>query len=139
MKNKLLSVVFVVIIFAQSTSFAVDKKGQDFIRGKLFLPEVILQNQKKLGLTDEQKKQIKNQIKDTQDRVNDLQWELQYFSEELTSVIEKYTVDEEKALASMGKMLETENQIKMHHMKLLIRMKRVLEKEQIELLRKITK
>jgi len=102
-----------------------------------FPPELLMQNQKKLGLTDEQQKYIREQIREVQGKVTDLQWQIQGEQETLQALAKQEKADEKAFVASLDKMLSFENEIKRSHLTLLVRIKNKLTPEQQQQLREM--
>src|SRR5438132_7318063 len=89
----------------------------------MFPPDMIMQHQRELGLTDEQKTFMRGEINKTSARFNDLQWQLQDAMEALHETMKANNVNEQQALAQLDKVLDTEREIKKLHMGLAIRLK----------------
>jgi len=96
----------------------------------MFPPEMIMEHQRELALTDEQKTFMRAEINKTTTRFNELQWQLQDAMEELQTTMKESSVNEQQALAQLDKVLENERQIKRLHMELAIRLKNKLTPEQ---------
>jgi len=96
----------------------------------VFPPELIMQHQRELALTDEQKSFMRGEIQRTTTRFNELQWQLQDSMEALRETLKGNQVNEELALAQLGKVLEAEREIKTLHMGMAIRIKNRLTPEQ---------
>jgi len=96
----------------------------------MFPPEMIMQHQRELGLTDEQKQFMRSEIQRTTTRFNELQWQLQDAMEALHETMKAPQVNEEQALAQLGKVLDAEREIKTLHMGMAIRIKNKLTPEQ---------
>ena len=96
----------------------------------MFPPDMIMQHQRELGLTDEQKQFMRNEIQRTTMRFNELQWQLQDAMEALHETMKAPQVNEEQALAQLGKVLDAEREIKTLHMGMAIRIKNKLTPEQ---------
>lgn len=101
----------------------------------MFPPDMIMQHQRELGLTDEQKAFMRSEINKTTTRFNDLQWQLQDAMEALHETMKANVVDEQQALAQLNRVLDSEREIKTLHMQLAIRLKNRLTPEQQEKLR----
>ena len=101
----------------------------------MFPPDMIMQHQRELGLTDEQKAFMRSEINKTTTRFNDLQWQLQDAMEALHETMKANVVDEQQALAQLNRVLDSEREIKTLHMQLAIRLKNKLTPEQQEKLR----
>ena len=109
----------------------------DPVRGNLFPPELIMQNQKDIGLTDEQKTTIRGELLQAQTRFTELQWELQDQVESLVSLLKQEKVDEQRALAQLDKVLDVEREVKRAQIGLMVRLKNKLTPEQQAQLREI--
>jgi Spy/CpxP family protein refolding chaperone len=98
--------------------------------GNMFPPEMVMQNQRELGLTEQQKTYLRTEIGKTSARFNDLQWQLQDAMEVLHETMKASQVNEQQALAQLDRVLETEREIKRLHMELAIKIKNNLTPEQ---------
>ena len=98
--------------------------------GPMFPPELVMQNQRELGLTDQQKTYMRTEIGKTSARFNDLQWQLHDAMEVLHETMKANQVNEQQALAQLDRVLETEREIKRLHMELAIKIKNNLTPEQ---------
>ena len=98
----------------------------------MFPPDMIMQHQRELGLTDEQKAFMRNEINKTSTRFNDLQWQLQDAMEALHETMKADRVSEQQALAQLDKVLDAEREIKKLHTALAIRIKNNLTPEQVQ-------
>lgn len=105
-------------------------RPRDPFHDAMFPPEMIMQNQRELGLTDEQKNFMRAEINKTSTRFNELQWQLQDAMEALHATMKENSVNEQLALSQLDKVLENEREIKRLHMELAIRLKNKLTSEQ---------
>lgn len=103
---------------------------RDPLHDSMFPPEMIMQHQRELGLTDEQKTYMRGEINKTTTRFNELQWQLQDAMEALHATMKENTVNEQLALSQLDKVLENERDIKRLHMELAIRIKNKLTPDQ---------
>jgi Spy/CpxP family protein refolding chaperone len=103
----------------------------------MFPPEMIMQHQRELGLTDQQKTYMRGEIGKTSARFNDLQWQLHDATEALADTMKANQVNEQQALAQLDRVLETEREIKRLHMELAIKIKNNLTSEQQQKLQEI--
>ncbi len=120
---------FLMTFALLSAGFAQQPQDDPF-KDYLFPPELVMQNQQALGLTEEQKNYLKNELRQAQQRFTELQWKLEDEVERLTLLLREHTVDEPKALAQLKKVLAAEHDIKQVQMTLLIRIKDHLKPEQ---------
>ena len=96
----------------------------------MFPPEMVMQHQRELGLTDDQKTFMRAEINRTTTRFNELQWQLQDAMEALHETMKASSVNEQLALSQLDKVLDNEREIKRAHMELGIRIKNKLTPEQ---------
>lgn len=102
----------------------------DPLADSMFPPEMIMQHQRELALTDDQKQFMRSEIQRTTTRFNELQWQLQDAMEALHETMKAPQVNEQQALAQLTKVLDAEREIKMLHMGMAIRIKNKLTPEQ---------
>jgi Spy/CpxP family protein refolding chaperone len=117
----------VVPVSAQQTPPPIQ---DDPLFSALFAPELIMQHQRAIGLTDQQRTAISRLIQDLQSRVVQLQWELLDEMQQLTGVMSAPRVDLDRALDQLDNVLELEKQIKQSHLEMLARIKNILTPEQ---------
>jgi Spy/CpxP family protein refolding chaperone len=121
----LLSVCIALPAAAQDASPVADP-----VFRSLYEPELIMKHRRAIGLTDEQRDAISRLIRELQGKVVSLQWELQDQTASLSTELNKPRVDLDRALDRMGRVLQTEREIKEAHLALLVRIKNVLRPEQ---------
>ncbi len=96
----------------------------------IFPPEMVMQHQRELGLTDDQKTFMRGEINRTTTRFNELQWPLQDAMEALHETMKANSVNEQLALSQLDKVLDNEREMKRAQMELAIRIKNKLTPEQ---------
>ena len=104
----------------------------DMLNNSVFPPDVIMEHQRELGLTDQQKAFMRGEINKTSTVFNDLQWQLQDAMEALRDTMKVDQVNEQLALAQLDKVLDAEREIKKLHMALAIRIKNNLTADQVQ-------
>jgi Spy/CpxP family protein refolding chaperone len=109
---------------------AQQKPPGDPIGKSFFPPEIIMQNQEAINLTEAQRNSINKEIQSAQSEFMNLQWDLAKESEKLTSLIENEKPSEKDVLEQLEKILSIENKIKKRQIALLIRIKNLLSHEQ---------
>ena len=102
----------------------------DPLSDSIFPPEMIMQHQRELALTDDQKTFMRGEIQRTTIRFNELQWQLQDQMEALHETVRGNSINEQLALTQLDKVLESEREIKRLHMELAIRIKNKLTPDQ---------
>ena len=106
------------------------RPNDDPLGDVMFPPEMIMQHQRELALTDAQKQFMRAEIQRTTNRFNELQWELQDAMEALHETMKGSQVDEKQAMAQLDKVLDAEREIKAIHMQMNIRIKNQLTQDQ---------
>ena len=104
--------------------------AQDPLIQNFFPPELVIQNQTAIGLTDEQRSFFRTEIRDAQTKFTDLQWKLQDEAEKMMALVKQPHVDEQQAVAQLEKVLAVEREIKRGQVAFLIRLKNKLTPEQ---------
>jgi uncharacterized membrane protein len=106
------------------------QQSADPIGEALFPPELVMQNQQAIGLSDQQKESLKNELRHAQQQFTDLQWKLQDEVEQMAKLLSPTTVDEKQVLAQLEKVLTAEREVKRQQITLLVRIKNQLTAEQ---------
>jgi len=126
-----------ILLLSFSAVRAQQQPQPDPFAGNLFPPELIMQHQQTLGLSEEQKNFLKAELRKLQTRLNELQWDLQEEVGKLSALVKQDQADEAQALIQLDKVLGLEREIKRAHIGLLIRIKNKLAPEQLAKLREI--
>jgi Spy/CpxP family protein refolding chaperone len=109
----------------------------DPIAQNLFPPELVMQHRHEVGLTDEQKAAIKDEAIKASTRFSELQWLMQDEMETMANLMKGASVDEQRVLAQLDKILNIEREVKRTQLALSIRIKNKLTPEQQEKLREL--
>lgn len=107
----------------------------DPLMSNLFPPDVIMQNQDAIKLTDEQRQYIIGEIQKVQTLATTVQWRLQAAMEHLGQTVHQDRPDEALAMAQLDSVLTQEREMKRAQIGLLIRLKDHLTAEQQTVLR----
>ncbi|MGZ8842638.1 MAG: Spy/CpxP family protein refolding chaperone [Pyrinomonadaceae bacterium] len=102
----------------------------DPLADSIFPPDMIMQHQRELALTEDQKIFMRGEIQRTTTRFNELQWQLQDQMEALHETVKGNSINEQLALSQLDKVLESEREIKRLHMEMAIRIKNKLTPDQ---------
>ena len=102
----------------------------DPLAQNLFPPDLIMQHRQALGLSDEQKNAIKDEVIKASTRFSELQWQMQDEMETMANLTKGANVDEQRVLAELDKVLAVEREIKRTQLSLTIRIKNKLTAEQ---------
>ena len=120
-----------------SHAFAGQAPPTDPVVENLFPPELVMQHQSEIKLTEDQRNALMAEIQKAQIRLVDLQQRLQKEMEALGALLKKEAVDEQGALAQLDKVLNEEREIKRAHLALVLGIKNKLTTEQEVKLREI--
>jgi Spy/CpxP family protein refolding chaperone len=120
-------IVFLLLAggWARAQQPANDPMGEAF-----FPPELVMQHQQTIGLTDTQKNFFKTELRKAQMRFTELQWQLSDESEKLAAIVKQEPLDESAALAQLDKVLNAEREIKRVQLSLVIQIRNNLTPEQ---------
>ncbi|HYW69701.1 MAG TPA: hypothetical protein VE961_01625 [Pyrinomonadaceae bacterium] len=97
----------------------------------MFPPDMIMQHQRELALTDAQKTFMRDQIQRTTTRFNELRWQVSDAMEALHETMKGTSVNEQLALSQLDKVLDGEREIKRLNMEMLIKIKNQLTPDQV--------
>jgi Spy/CpxP family protein refolding chaperone len=109
----------------------------DPFKDLFFPPDLILSNQTAIGLTDEQRQAIQDEVAELKNRTQEAQRQLADAAQALLAAIKQSPVDEAQALAEFDKVLSAERQAKRAQMSLAIHIRNKLTAEQQAQLQKI--
>ncbi len=109
----------------------------DPVGENLFPPELLLQHQQAIGLTEEQRSFLEAQAQKAQARFMELQPQLQNELVALAALLKKERVEEKQVLAQLDNVLKWEREIKQTHLSLAIAIKNKLTPQQQDKLREI--
>jgi len=109
----------------------------DPFRDIFFPPELVIQNQQALGLSDDQRNYLSSEVSRAQATFTELQWKLQDEIGKLTTLLRQQPADEQKSLGQLDKVLAVERDVKKAQVTLMLRMRNNLHPEQIAKLREI--
>ena len=132
-----LSGVLCLLCLCLSHTFAGQAPPTDPVVENLFPPELVMQHQSEIKLTEDQRDALMAEIQKAQSRLADLQGRLQKEVDALGVLLKKDAVDEQGALAQLDKVLNEEREIKRAHLALVLGIKNKLTTEQEVKLREI--
>ena len=124
-------------------AFTVERAVQDSSRASstgdyskhLYPPELIMQNQGRLKITESQREAILQEIYKVQATAAQVQWRVSDESEKLNQLLERDNVQESEALAQADRMMTWEIAVKRAQLTMLIRIRNLLSPEQKSMLR----
>src|SRR5215468_3601343 len=137
MGSKLL--LYTLLLLFNPATLGAQHPPSDPLGENLFPPELVMQYQEALGLTEEKIALLETELRQAQARFTDLQEQLQAEAEKMVELVKQGRPDESKTLAQQDKILNLEREIKRAQITLLIRIKNSLTPEQQSKLREIKK
>ena len=129
--------LFAVLFSACVATLAQQRSGGDPIADSFFAPELVMQHQQAIGLTEEQKEFFKSELRKAQTRFTEMQWQMQDEAEKMAALVKLESAIEQQVLAQLDKVLNLEREIKRLQISLLIQIKNKLTSEQRTLLMEI--
>jgi Spy/CpxP family protein refolding chaperone len=109
---------------------AAQPAGHDPIAENVFAPDLVMQHQQAVALTDGQKDLLKAEVRQAQLRLTELQWQLQDEIEKLAALLKQDIADEQRVMTQLDRVLNLERDIKRAHLGLVVRIKNNLTREQ---------
>jgi Spy/CpxP family protein refolding chaperone len=103
----------------------------------LFAPELVMRNQRAIGLRNDQQEAIRAEMQKAMARFTDLQWQQSAQVETLETLCRMQPADEKAVLAQFDKLLSIEGEIKRLNFVSLVRVKNILTPEQQVQLREL--
>lgn len=136
MRQGLLQAVALVLLSLLAGS-AFGQQKEDVFKGKLFPPNVILENQAELNLSKEQFTKIRAAVVEVQTSVAEYEWDMREAYLKLMAELDRMPVSETAVLEHATTALLAENEVKKRQMAMLVRLKNLLTKEQVATLEAI--
>jgi Spy/CpxP family protein refolding chaperone len=127
---------FVLLALSLGAAFA-SGADDDWFRGRLFAPEVVLRNATALKLTDGQRKIIRQEIVKVQSTVAGIDVEMMEEGLAIQEAIDKLPVDRADVLARADKVFAAESRKKRAWIEMLVNIKNALTPAQVDSLRAI--
>lgn len=103
----------------------------------LFPPELVMQHQSRLKLTEQQRSVIVAEISKLQATAVQVQWRVGDESEKLAELLQRETVAEADVLAQADRMIMYETAVKRAQLSMLIRIRNTLTAEQRQMLQEL--
>lgn len=125
-------ILCLLVVVSLGMGSAMAEQPKDVFKGKLFAPNIILENRDALQLSKEQFTAIRAAVVEVQAGVAEHEWDMQEAYQALMLELDKAPIDENKVLEYAGSALLAENQVKKKQMAMLVRLKNLLTAEQID-------
>ena len=140
--KSLLACLMLVLTLTLLPAHAADESakkdpGAEFIKGKLFPPELIMRHNARLNLTEKQRTAIKNELKTFQSKLAEVQWDMLEASTGLDTAIDTLPVNRDAVMQQVERVLLAENRVKLLHLEMLIAIKNALNPEQVAYLKSV--
>ena len=126
----------------KTLAFSVDRAGNVSYPGTsapysqhLYPPELIMQNQGRLKITESQREAILQEIYKVQATAAQVQWRVSDESEKLNQLLERENAQESEVLAQADRMMTWEIAVKRAQLTMLIRIRNLLTAEQKAMLK----
>ena len=103
--------------------------GEDWSRS-FFPPELVMQHQSEIGLTETQRATLTSSIQQAQSKFMDTQWKLSAEGEKMGRLLQGPQVDETAVLDEVDRILNLEREIKKAQVSLMVRIKNTLTPQQ---------
>ena len=124
-------ILCLLLLASLSVGTAIAQDEKDVFKGKLFAPNLILENREALQLSKEQFTAIRAAVVEVQANVAEHEWDMQEAYQALMLELDKSPIDEGKVLDYANDALLAENQVKKKQMAMLVRLKNLLTADQI--------
>ena len=128
--NKLVFVLLACVVFSAASA----NETRDIFKGKLFPPNVVMENRAELDLTREQYTAIRAAVVEVQTQVAEPEWDMQEAYTGVLESLDERPLDEQQIISGVKAVLAAENKVKLAQMGMLIRIRNLLSDEQIEFL-----
>lgn len=134
--NKGLLIFLAVALFGSGAVPAAEPK-EDVFRGKLFPPNIILENQAELDLTKDQFTAIKKAVVEVQSNIAEHEWDVREAYGSIMRALDAVPINEDQVLEYVGMALSAENEVKKEQVMMLIKLKNLLTAEQVAYLESV--
>ena len=134
--RKGLLVLLAFVCLATTGAGAAEPK-EDVFKGKLFAPNVILQNQGELSLSKQQFTEIRGAVVKVQGNVAEHEWDIAEAYQNIMAELDKSPIDEAQVLEYVDAALRAENEVKKLQVAMLVQLKNLLTDEQIAYLESV--
>jgi Spy/CpxP family protein refolding chaperone len=110
----------------------------EWLRGRLFGPEIVLKHQSKLKLSEKQREAIGAELKRVQAQVAESDWTLMSEAAGLQELIDQHPVDAKAVMSGVDRIFTAENRKKRLYVEMLVNIKNVLTAEQVAYLKSVS-
>jgi hypothetical protein len=135
MRKELL--VLLAFVSLAATGAGAAEPREDVFKGKLFAPNIILQNQGELSLSKQQFTEIRGAVVKVQSNVAEHEWDIAEAYQNIMAELDKSPIDEAQVLEYVDAALRAENEVKKLQVAMLVQLKNLLTDEQIAYLESV--
>lgn len=128
-----------VAVLLLSPAVALGSKEVDELKQFLYPPELIIDHRDQLNLDRDQEAAIREALRDTQSTVFDLRWQMKDEFEVLKELMQATPADEDAVVGQAKLVMDLEQQVKLTHLGMLLRLKNLMndtQRAQLEEFRK---
>ena len=133
-KNSLTLLGLCLVLLSSIASAQGVGQQKDVFKGKLFAPNIILENQDALDLNKEQFTAIRAAVVEVQGSVAEHEWDLREAYMKVLADLDEVPIDEDKVMQNVEAALLAENKVKQLQVTMLIRLRNLLTDEQVQYL-----
>ena len=105
-------------------------RGEDPFGKQLYPPELVMSHQQALGLHENQRRSIMQEVQSAQTTFSDVQMRMAGEGEKLGALLKAGTIDEAGVLAQVDRILDLERELKKRQVAMLIRIRNLLTPQQ---------
>lgn len=120
---------------AQGGAIDTPRANRELIAMGLYPPDLIMRHQEALGISAEQRAAMLKLVREFQDEVAELQWNLQKEQQLMRAELAQSRVDQAAVMPRIERVLQMESDFKRAHFRLLIGIKNELGAEQIVMIK----
>ena len=129
-------IILTMVCLGAGAAYAQNPK-EDVFKGKLFAPNIILEQKTALNLSKKQFTEIRAAVVEVQSGIAEHEWDMQEAYQALMLELDKAPINESEVLKHADAALKAENQVKKKQMVMLVRLKNLLNEEQIAYLESV--
>ena len=140
MNSRIVRVVLLCLAAAIAAPLhAADQPDKDeWLKGRLFGPELVLKHQSKLKLSEKQRDAIGAELKRVQAQAAESDWTLMSEASGLQELIDQHPVDSKAVMTSVDRIFTAENRKKRLYVEMLVNIKNLLTPEQVAYLKTVS-
>lgn len=129
--------LFAVAVNLMCGMAAAAEPKQDVFKGKLFPPNVILEHQAQLDLSKQQFTDIRAAVVAVQTNIAEHEWDLREAYQNIMLELDRSPIEEKRVLELVNAALLAENAVKKEQVAMLIKLKNLLNAEQVAYLESV--